>query len=149
MIVNRSNFFDRCELVPESGCWIWMRGRANGYGKLRRDDSSMIYAHRISWALYHGPIPAGIFVLHRCDVRCCVNPAHLFLGTAADNLADMDKKGRRVTPRGEIHCRSKLTAADVISIRSDSRAGRELAEIYGVTEGTINRVKRRSHWRHV
>jgi hypothetical protein len=81
------------------GCWSWNgdRGQAHGYGRFHLN-RWYILAHRAAYFLTHGPIPAGLNVLHRCDNRRCVNPDHLFLGTQADNIADMWAKGRGVAP---------------------------------------------------
>jgi hypothetical protein len=80
--------------VTESGCWLYQ-------GSLRRKDYGAIWfdgathpAHRVSWMIFRGVIPSGLFVCHRCDVPCCINPHHLFLGTNSDNMKDMQKKGR-------------------------------------------------------
>lgn len=80
----------------DSGCWLWMAARnARGYGCVGRDVGRGYWlAHRVSWELANGPIPDGLFVLHRCDVPSCVNPHHLFVGTNADNMRDMALKGR-------------------------------------------------------
>jgi hypothetical protein len=79
---------------PMSGCWLWTGAIAShGYGHTRFDGETW-YAHRLSWHAHRGPITPGMWVLHRCDVPACVNPAHLFLGTATDNAQDRENKGR-------------------------------------------------------
>jgi len=82
---------------PVDNCHIWMaaKKKKEGYGKLNNGiDTNWILAHRVSYELFVGPIPAGLHVLHACDTPACVNPAHLFLGTQADNMRDMKAKGR-------------------------------------------------------
>lgn len=79
------------------GCWMFMGANIRGYGRIKIGNSQ-VGAHRIAWTLKFGRIPADMDVLHKCDVRSCVNPSHLFLGTQADNVADMDAKGRRGKP---------------------------------------------------
>lgn len=90
---------DRSEPEPNTGCWLWMQHTNRlGYGRLKQRNRSR-EAHRVSYEAFVGPIPEGMDVLHRCDVRCCVNPDHLFLGTHLDNMRDMAIKwrGRRGT----------------------------------------------------
>jgi hypothetical protein len=134
-----------------SECWYW-RGSRNrlGYGVIPMMGENK--AHRVSWLLHRGPIPAGMNVLHKCDVRACVNPDHLFLGTQADNVSDMVAKGRNVSiPRfGEDNPMSKLTKGCVSQIRAKYADGgttmNELAREYGVSVMTVQRAIARKTW---
>ena len=89
--------FESCYKVDrKTGCWLWMRAlKGCGYGH-KWYDGKYQSAHRISWSIHRGPVPEGLFVLHKCDVMRCVNPAHLFLGTHQDNMDDQRRKGRRL-----------------------------------------------------
>jgi hypothetical protein len=123
---------------PNSGCWLWDGALTAGYGCMRVDKKT-VYAHRISYEAHHGPVPAGMFVCHKCDVPACVNPAHLFVGTPAENSADMASKRR--SPRGEKRHNSRLKAGDVDDIRKACAAGasqRSQALKYGVDQSTIS-----------
>jgi hypothetical protein len=85
--------------VPELGpCWIWTRGKVNGYGILAKPghNSGYVVAPHFSWGLHAGKVPKGKCVLHKCDNRACVRPSHLFVGTRTDNFEDMVRKGRSV-----------------------------------------------------
>ena len=94
--VNRSGPEARPGLGP---CWLWTAfTKENGYGQFGRAKHDGVYAHRFSYELHVGPVPEGLCVLHKCDVRSCVRPDHLFLGTERDNAHDRDTKGRMVTP---------------------------------------------------
>lgn len=84
-----------------AGCWLWTAGcQSNGYGTFQVAVGDRRLAHRYSWSVHHGEIPAGLNVLHRCDTPACVRPDHLFLGTQKDNVADMRAKGRGANQHG-------------------------------------------------
>jgi hypothetical protein len=143
-----TTFLDRYAVpVTESGCWLWSGSVNNhGYGVAFRN-SGRIGAHRLAFAIAHGPITTGMLVCHRCDVRCCVNPQHLFLGTSKDNSADMTAKGRQA--RGENMKHSRFTPDVVRLIRMDSRSERTISAEYGVAKSVIWKIRNRQSWRHV
>lgn len=153
-------FLEKVIEFPGDGCWIWIGTRDHlGYGRLR-DRYAYKRAHRLSYAHFVGPIAPGECVLHRCDDRACVNPAHLWTGTQQENVADMVKKNRqcagddrkRVQPRGCDHPFSKLSAAAVEDIRSSYGRGesqRSIAARHGVTQGHVSHVVNRRVWSHV
>ena len=131
-------------------CWEWQASKSDtGYGCFY--DRRAYHAHRYSWTLTNGPIPPGLLVLHRCDNRGCVNPAHLFLGSHRDNSADMVGKGRNHThdTAGEHHGAAKLTDEAVREIRTSPLTGRALAAKFGVSESAVSLVRRGLAWRHV
>lgn len=137
----------------QESCWIW-KGRAmsTGYGSfwtgVKQDT-----AHRFSYELHNGSIPENLCVLHTCDVRLCVNPAHLFVGTKGDNQRDCVAKGRDNKACGEQAAMSKLTTAQVLEIRklnSENHIGsRTLAKQFGVQRNTIMNILHRITWKHV
>lgn len=87
------------EKIPESGCWIWMKSvGSHGYGQIMFPDHKPRLVHRLSYEAYIAKIPDKLHVLHKCDVRSCCNPAHLFIGTAKDNMQDCKKKKRNSPP---------------------------------------------------
>jgi len=133
-------------------CHIWRAGVAGfGYGRFRVDGKTYS-AHRVAWSFVNGDVPRGVCILHACDVPACVNDAHLFTGSRAENMADMDAKGRRVNGRvyrGELHSNSKLTWATVERIRSMHARGAThaaLASMFGVGRSSIGRVIRGEQW---
>ena len=96
--IAKARFWNHVEPIPEGrGCWEWSGYFSEGYGQLcvgPKGGRIRFGAHRLSWEIHFGEIPAGLLVCHRCDTRSCVNPAHLFLGTCQDNNHDMWLKGR-------------------------------------------------------
>lgn len=135
--------FDSYHVQSPSGCWLW-QGIINwgGYGVFQLQGKQRS-AHRISWTLYRGTIPKDSFVLHRCDVRNCVNPDHLFLGSQSDNMRDMVSKGRAkgTFEKGERSRRAKLTDAQVAEVRADTGSQKALALRLGVSEQLISDLK--------
>lgn len=130
------------------GCFIWIRAVTwDGYGLFTPHRMPIRRAHRYAWELANGPIPDGLQVLHECDNRRCVNPAHLFLGTNDDNMQDMAKKRR--ARHGESHPKTSLTAADVRAIRGSSETNEVLAQRHGVCNATISNIRNRVTWKHL
>lgn len=159
-------------------CWLWTAGKSSGYGLLRESGrTNPIYAHRYSWELHNDrPVPARLNVNHHCDVRACVRPEHLFVGTQLANIRDALDKGRLAPQqetfkrlwredwknrRGEnIHC-SKLTGAQVLEIRKlyaknipGIRKGKEysierLASMFSVSARSIYDIIDGLTWKHL
>ncbi len=152
-------FFELVGKKQTNGC-IWWAGhidKNSGYGHMRCQSPSkaLVLAHRASYELMVGPIPDGLFVLHRCDInypigdktnRKCINPTHLFLGTAADNSADMIAKDRH--QKGSRNTMAKLTEAQVIEIRSryNRGNGEALARKFGVSQPAISLIITGKNW---
>lgn len=139
-------------------CHIWTAGRSNGYGRFWGGEyrignkPRLVLAHRWAYEHFVGPIPEGLSVLHRCDNPPCVNPAHLWLGTKADNNADRSIKGRDAHPQGEQNGRSKLTEDDVREIRrrySQGEYQRVIAADYGLGQTTVSGIVRSVSWAHI
>ena len=166
-------FWNQVQRCDGDGCWEWTGRRRKrrgvtsigGHYGMANYEGKGIGAHRLSWILEHGYIPHGSQVLHRCDNPPCVRPDHLFLGTAADNMADKTAKGRQAKgdgsgsrrhpekrQRGESHWMAKLTEDDVREIRkrrADGELMLALAKAFGVSEMQISYIVRRKQWTHV
>lgn len=154
---NPKDFWSRFGGPVTDECWVWPGYiRFDGYGEVRTGAARWL-THRLAWTLANGPIPDGMFVCHKCDSPPCCNPDHLFIGTNADNIADMIAKGRTCT--GSKHGNSKLTEDQVLEIRSVYRRGIPnnasptsqggLAKRFNVSRELIRNIVKRRVWTHV
>lgn len=144
-------------------CWEWQGTRGpppNHYGTIYVSQNPMRYkkAHRLSWEIHHGPIPEGKNVLHHCDNPPCVNPAHLYTGTQADNARDRAARGRgretRPENRGEQSPVAKLTEVKVRAIIAalqeiPRRSQESIAQEFGVGQAHVSRIMHRRSWAHL
>jgi hypothetical protein len=133
-------FWAKVRVSKPDACWMWQGAAwASGYGNIWWGDRPE-GAHRVAWSLCHGPVPAGLHVLHRCDTPLCVNPGHLFLGNHHHNMQDASRKGRLSVPRPS---RRKMTDEEVDEALSLIAAGArqcDIARKYGVTPGFVSQL---------
>lgn len=147
--------WSRVEVRGENDCWLWTGAKnSNGYGQVRTAEGTF-YVHRLAFATLNGD-PGELDVCHRCDTPLCCNPNHYFLGTQAENMADMARKGRSGRAgngRGDESPNSKVTTEVVREIRRLVEAGEasqyELAERFGIKQPTVNCIVKRRTWKHV
>jgi hypothetical protein len=134
-------------------CWLWTGAvTSNGYGNFSRDAKQQ-KAHRVAWELTNGRIPDGLYLCHHCDVKRCVRPDHLFLGTHTENMQDAVSKNQNAF--GVRHGRRKLTEAQVREIRETyqpwvrSRSLRALAKRFGVQVFTVSAIVNGQTWQRL
>lgn len=131
-------------------CWIWNGAKfSNHYGLLSINNKNYL-THRIAYALFIGPIPRGLNVLHKCDNPPCCNPAHLFLGTQAENMVDKVKKGR--SSKGARNGAAKLDATQVREIKrllQGSISQREIGSRFGIGQTAISLINTGKNWKHI
>lgn len=156
------------EHLPELGpCWIWIRGKTSaGYG-LMLVDGKQTYAHRLAYEFYFGPVPEGLYVLHKCDNPSCVSPIHIWASTAKANSQDALKKGRLhkqsetlnrlwkekwIDRRGK-NVPHKLTEETVLEIRRMYKKGvfgfKRIVNRFGISFGLAQRIVARKTWKHL
>jgi hypothetical protein len=149
-------FWLKVDIRSDDECWIWNGPVSNcGYGNFsvggkRSPDYKQWSAHRYAWVIANGEIPDGLNVCHTCDNRLCVNPAHLFLGTDVDNMADKVAKDRQA--KGSTSGKSKLSEADVnkvIELYNSGKLQREVGEELGVSQAVVSKILLGQNWKHV
>lgn len=145
--------FEQKYVRSENGCWEWTAGLNDmGYGKINlgRRGAGVERAHRVSYMLYKGEHPKNMDVCHSCDNRKCVNPDHLFLGTAKDNMQDAKRKGR--LPRGHARPNATLPLQTLRKIREMASQGftyREIGAAVGKGHGYVGNILRGKMWSHI
>lgn len=152
-------FWDKVAIGEPDACWEWQGAvQPSGYGFMHGGIGRprWVLAHRLSWEMHNGPIPEGLAVLHRCDNPPCVNPAHLWLGTRADNNRDRGEKGRgrEARQRGAANTNAKLTEDDVRQIIAalqelPRRSQTEIAQQFGIKQPQVSRIMLRQNWAHL
>lgn len=148
-IADLETVFWRHVVPTEDGCWIYqgaLTQSGTGYGHLRIGgrNGRDVLAHRASFEIHVGPVPDGLCVLHRCDVKQCVRPDHLYLGTQRDNMVDVLERQLRTS--------LKLSSDTVRQIRTSRAAGASVASLashFSVSEQAIRDVIARRRWAHV
>lgn len=143
MLINR--FWRKVDKRGPDDCWLWIGTvDKDGYGKIGARSTR---THRFVYMLCVGVIGPGLCVCHSCDTPACCNPAHLWLGTNDDNMADKVAKGRH--PKGARVVTAKLTAEQVAEIRRSTDAQQRIASRFGIGQTQVSRIKRGESWAHV
>lgn len=150
--VTKSNFESMVFFSPD-GCWLWIGALTqSGYGKWPMNRTDKVRpAHRLSYTLYKGEIPEGLHVCHSCDVPCCVNPDHLWLGTNRDNTKDMDRKGRRKTLRGSHNPGASITENKASHIKGLLAIGIQatlVGKCLKISRSVVQNISRGMAWKH-
>ena len=130
-------------------CWEWTGAKNSSKYGCVRIKKKKYYVHRVSYKMKYGPIPKNMCICHHCNIRLCVNPEHLFIGTHTDNMKDASKKERLGKIKGSEIVQAKLTEAQIPAIRKDPRSEKYIARDYGVSKSNIGFIKRRHTWKHV
>lgn len=157
-LIRRMN--DNSTLDTATGCLNWNKGKIGGYGRIKFLGIDF-FVHRVSYSINVSKIPDGMFVLHKCDNRSCINPSHLFIGSKRDNIMDAINKGRAPLRSYKGHklnhgtaCkRAKVNEIKVKEIRKLWAAGRstqgEISKLFGISRATVSSIVTRRSWFYV
>ncbi|WP_339881830.1 HNH endonuclease [Vreelandella maris] len=149
--IEAERFHEKYIVDEVSGCWIWQAAkRSTGYGAMKVNGIKES-AHRVSYTIFKGQIPDGLWVLHKCDNPQCVNPDHLFTGTPLANSQDMHSKGRQryVGQKGASNPKSILDAnkvGEIIKLIAKGMTNRAIANLFGVSHATISLIRLGKCW---
>jgi len=139
--------------VTDSNCWSWTGSKdRNGYGVFGHHRNKQLRAHRAAYEFHVGAIPTGMFVCHSCDNPSCINPKHLFVGTAKDNTQDMIKKQRKTILYGELHPNSKLSNDQVLRIKQLRKQNiplNDIANQFCISFQTVSSIAKGTTWNHI
>jgi hypothetical protein len=141
-------FWAKVRRAGPSECWLWTATISKwGYGGIKIG-KAVFMAHRVSFAMANQQEPGDMLVCHSCDTPACVNPAHLWLGSDRDNHRDMMAKGRwrGNGVKGERHMWTKLTAEQVLYIKTSPELGYRIAEKFGVAKSTVSAIRKGHNW---
>jgi hypothetical protein len=140
-------------IKSSNGCWIFTGCLdRDGYGVFGHGRNKQVRAHRMSYEFYVGSIPNGALVCHACDNPSCINPKHLFLGSAKDNTQDMIKKGRKASCKGSSHPLAKIDESDALWIKQQrqlSRSLKDIAKDLNISFQTVSSICKGTTWKHI
>lgn len=153
-ITRAARFWAKVDKNVPDGCWIWKASlKETGYGQFQfhLGIPGMMRAHRAAWILVHGGIPGGKNVLHSCDIRNCVNPAHLRTGSQKENIREMVAKGRGKVPgyKGSDHPSAKLSDVLIREIRNATGTLKEIGARFSIHFSTVSNIRSRKTWSHI
>lgn len=145
-----ARFWSKVSGESESECWEWTGHKTKlGYGRVNFKPGFTMLAHRVAYYLVHGNLPSDTLICHNCDNPGCVNPKHLFMGSHADNTADMMAKGRHRYEgfeTGENHPSARLTKSQAQEVFLSDRPAKELAAEYGISATAIRYIWSGKNW---
>jgi len=150
---NKFRFWSKVAITANpNNCWIWKGAKSSGGYGCFGYNGKIYTASRLAYQFHYGDYDQSLLVCHKCDVRHCCNPNHLFLGTNVDNMQDMLKKGRNKAYLGESNFKSKIKNENVfemISLRQSGLSYPEIGKRYGISPEQVSNICRRKNWKHI